>query len=151
HLFLKRQGLESLAGWWAMTTQELHSLGDRHPTACTVLAASMLEAALVAIAEPAKSAGEWRKKDLLEPSERWKLGMLIDQAEVALTFSKNEAVLARTLADLRNRIHVGKSAVSGPERFKLQFTNPQDATIARNHLELLLVRILEWPPIAALA
>ena|SRR6188768_1075568 len=111
----------------------------------------MLEAALVAIAEPAKIAGEWRKKDLLEPSERWKLGMLIDQAEVALTFSKNEAVLARTLADLRNRIHVGRAAVSGPERFKLQFTNQQDATIALKHLELLLVRILEWPPIAALA
>ncbi|HEX2871010.1 MAG TPA: hypothetical protein VHP33_07140, partial [Polyangiaceae bacterium] len=137
-------------GWWSMTTQELRSLGDRHPTSATVLAASMLEAALVAIAEPAKNAGQWRNKDLLVSSERWKLGTLIDQAEAAFTLSKDDAVLARKLQDLRNRIHVGKFAVDGPERFKPQFANAHDATIALKHLEMLLDKILDWAPIAAL-
>lgn len=155
HLFLKKQGLEALAGWWAITTQELRSLGDRHPTAATVLAASMLEAALVAIAEAGKKTGAWKRDFLEKPSKDWKLGALIDQAEVsspefAATFSKTDAVFARSLADLRNRIHVGKFAVEGPERFKPQFTNAHDAALALKHLELLLSKILDWPTVSAL-
>jgi len=150
HLFLKKQGLHSMAGWWSMTNQEMLSLGYRSPTSVTVLAASMLEAALVAIAEPARNAGEWKRDFLGHAPKDWKLGALIDQAEAAGTFSATDAAHARLLAELRNRIHVGKYAVAGPDRFKPVYADSHEATIATKHLDMLLSRILSWSPIAAL-
>jgi hypothetical protein len=120
-------------------------------TAATVLAASMLEAALVAIAEPAQVAGKWQRTFLkTDLPERWKLGQLIDQAEAPGPFSPDEAAHARTVAALRNRIHVGKFSATGQDRFRPPFTNDHEATLAVKHLELLLAKILDWAPIAAL-
>lgn len=151
HLFLKKQRLEALAQWWAMTTDEMRSLGERHPTASTVLAGAMLEAALVAIAEPALKANEWRNRDItLKKPADWTLRALIQQAEDAQVFSKSDVALAKAMQDMRNRIHVGKFAVEGPERFKPQFAEGHEAALASKHLELLLARLLDWTPIAAL-
>ena len=80
----------------------------------------------------------------------WKLGKLIEQAKAARTFSDADAHLAETLQDLRNRIHVGKFAASGPERFKPPFANTHEATLAVRHLDLLLTRILARAPISVL-
>lgn len=152
HLFLEKQGLHAMAAWWAMSTNELRAAETHLPCAATVVAASILEAALVAIAEPAVAAGEWRQDFLTKiPSKDWKLGKLIDQAKIARTFSDADAHLAETLQDLRNRIHVGKFAATGAERFKPPFANAHEATLAVRHLDLLLTRILGWGPIAVLA
>jgi hypothetical protein len=151
HQFLKKQELHSMAAWWAMSTGELKAAQNHLPGAATVLAASMLEAALVAIAEPAIAAGEWRQEFLTKISPKdWKLGKLIDQAKSAGTFSQADAHLAETLQELRNRIHVGRFAAAGAERFNPPFTNAHEATLAVSHLDLLLTRILGWNPIAVL-
>lgn len=152
HRFLEKQGLVAMAAWWTMSSNELKAAETHLPGAATVLAASMLEAALVAIAEPAHAAGEWRQDFLTKvPPKDWKLGKLIEQAKVARTFSDADAHLAETLQDLRNRIHVGRFAASGSERFNPPFSNAHEAALAVRHLDLLVTRILGWAPISALA
>jgi hypothetical protein len=150
HGFLRKQGWTGMAEWWGATAQELVGLWDYYPTAATILAGAMLEAALVAIAEPSRLAGEWNHKFLNEDPRNWQLRDLIKQAEAAKTFSANEAAHARTLADIRNRIHAGRFAFGGPDPFRPPSTNTHEAQIAKLHLDLLLTRILEWKPIAAL-
>jgi len=151
HGFLQKQGWHGLGGWWAATAQETAGLWDHYPTAATVLAGALLEAALVAIAEPAKVAGEWKQKFLSDDPRTWQLRDLIKQAEAAGTFSPNEAAHARTLAELRNRIHAGRFAMAGPDPFRPPFTNAHEAHAAKLHLDLLLTALLDWTPIAALA
>lgn len=148
--FLRKQGWTAMTEWWGATAQELAGLWDHYPTAATILAGAMLEAALVAIAEPSKSAGEWNQRFLNEDSRNWQLRDLIKQAETAKTFSANEAAHARTLADLRNRIHTGRFAAEGRDPFRPPSTSAHEAQIAKLHLDLLLTRIVEWEPIAAL-
>lgn len=149
-LFLKKQGWEAFASWWALSTKELSTVADLAPTAATVLAGSLLEAALVAIAAPAKAAGEWRQKWLDEDPSTWGARDLIKQAELAGTFSATQATLARQLMDLRNRIHAGKFSTAGKPPFVPKFSDAHEAKLARLNLDALLSRILEWPPIAAL-
>lgn len=149
HMLLKKLGLDGLAGWWANNHREFVVLADHCPTASTVLAASLLEASLVAIAKPAQNAGHWTKLATL-PKD-WKLGELIRNAENSGVFSASDAAHARSLADLRNRIHVGKFADGSPQQFKVPHTNDHEARMAKEHLSHLLNKILEWPPVAALA
>jgi hypothetical protein len=132
------------ATWWALTSDELRDAGDRYPTSSTVLAGALVEAALVAIAQSAKSAGQWNQKFLTakEPPG-WKFGELIDQAEAAGTFSKSDALMARGLAEFRNRIHAGKFATPGRPPAPPSL-NPQQPRIARDHLDHLLDKILQW-------
>lgn len=151
HAFLEKQGWRGLAGWWAATAREAAGLWDHYPTAASILAGALLEAALVAIAEPAKTAGEWNQKFLNEDPRTWQLRELIKQAESAQTFSANEAAHARTLADVRNRIHAGRFATGGPDRFQPPHTNAHEAQVAKLHLDLLLTAILGWKPIASLS
>lgn len=150
HRFLKKQGWEGMAESWAAMAREVAGLWEHYPTAATVLAGAMLEMALVAIAEPAQRAGEWNQKFLNEDPRSWQLRDLIKQAEVAQTFSANEAAHARTLADVRNRIHAGRFAVGGTDRFRPPSTNAHEAQIAKLHLELLLTQILGWKPLSEL-
>lgn len=150
HAFLEKQGWNGLVGWWAATAQETAGLWDHYPSAATVLAGALLEAALVAIAEPAKAAGEWNHKFLKDDPRTWQLRDLIKQAEAAGTFSPNGAAHARTLADLRNRIHAGRFATAGPDPFRPPHTNAHEAHVAKLHLDFLLTAILEWKPIATL-
>jgi hypothetical protein len=150
HLFLKKQGWSGLAGWWSETSQELKALWEYHPMSATVLAGALLECALVASAQPAKAAGQWRQKFLDDDPRTWQLGDLIKQAESAGTFSAADAAHAKTIADLRNRIHTGRFATSGPDPFRPPRTNRHEAQICKLHLDLLLSRLLAWKPIADL-
>jgi hypothetical protein len=150
HAFLQKQGWQGLAGWWAATSDEVRGLWDHYPTAATVLAGALLEAALVAIAEPAKAAGEWKQRFLNDDPQKWQLRDLINQGEAAGTFSSNEAAHARTLAELRNRIHAGRFAMAGSDPFRPPFTNAHEAHAAKLHLDVLLAAILDWKPIATL-
>jgi len=149
-LFLRKQGWEAFASWWALTVRELETTADYAPTATTVLAGALLEAALVAIAGPARAANEWRQEWLEKDPQEWQLKALIKQAESAQTFSQTDAELARTLASLRNRIHAGRFSTAGRPPFAPQYTNAHEAKIARLHLDLLITKILEWGPIARL-
>ena len=149
-LFMKKQGWEAFASWWALTTKELDAVADHAPTAATVLAGSLLEAALVAIAAPAKAAGEWRQNWLENDPTQWQLRDLIKQAEIAGTFTPTQSGQARQLADLRNRIHAGRFSTAGKPPFAPQYSDAHEAKLARLNLDALLARILEWAPIAVL-
>jgi hypothetical protein len=150
HHLLVKQGWRGLAEWWAATAREAAGLWEYYPTAATVIAGAMLETALVAIAEPSRRAGEWNQKFLEDPPQKWQLKQLIQQAEAARTFSSDDAAHARTLAEVRNRIHAGRFAEGGPDPFRPPSTNAHEAQIAKLHLDLLLTRILEWKPVASL-
>jgi hypothetical protein len=143
HLFLQKQGWIPFAQWWAITSREMEEAGERYPTASTVLAGALLEAALVAIAEPAKAANEWRHKFLGKEPAKWNFGELIDQAKVAGTFSAADAYMASKMAEMRNRIHAGRFAELGKPPTPPHL-NPQQATIARTNLDHLLDVILDW-------
>jgi hypothetical protein len=117
--------------------------GDRHPTSNTVLAGALLEAALVAIAESSKKAGLWRRDFLKREPETWKLGELIEQAKIAGTFSEPDAVMGTGLAEFRNRIHAGKFAAAGQPPAPPSL-NSHEPRIARDHLDRLLDKILQW-------
>lgn len=148
--FLRKQGWIGLAEWWSQASSEVKGLWEYYPTAACVLAGALLEGALVAIAEPSKQARMWRHKFLDDDPRKWQLGDLIKQAEASGTFTANEASHARTLAELRNRIHAGRFGVSGPEPFRPPRTNIHEAQISKLHLELLLDRLLLWKPVADL-
>lgn len=150
HLFLTKQGWRGLAGWWSASLEEANGLWEHYPTAATVMAGAMLEAALVAIAQPSMKAGEWKQKFLKENPQSWQLRDLIKQAEAAGTFSPDDATHARTLANLRNRIHAGRFASDGSDPFRPPSTNAHEAQLAKLSLDLLLSRILDWPPLSAL-
>lgn len=151
HAFLKRQGWDDFARWWSMTHGELESLGpERHPTAVCVLCGALLEAALVAVARPARSAGQWKQRFLKEkPANEWKLGELIEQAASAQTFTPAQQAHARMLMDCRNRIHAGRYA-SAEGTFSPPYAETHQAELARLHLPQLLAALLAWPPIAEL-
>jgi hypothetical protein len=148
---LRKQGWTALEMWWGMTATEMRALLEaRHTSAICTLSAALLEAALVAVAHPAMQAGQWRQQFLRRAPETWKLGELIDQAEVAATFSPAQAALAREMADLRNRIHAGRFSTAGNPPFAPPYSNVHEARQARDHLDRLLDAILRWPPIQAL-
>jgi hypothetical protein len=130
-----------------MTSREMESAARFHPTAATVLAGALLEAALVAIAEPAKTDGVWRQKFLNDPPEKWKVGQLIDQAESAGTLGVADTALARNVAALRNRIHAGKYSSAGKGPFRPPSTNAHEAELARLNLHRVLDVILGCPPV----
>jgi hypothetical protein len=149
--FLRKQGAVAFETWWAMTVNEMNSLLDaRHTTAICVLAGALLEAALVAVAEPARNAGEWRHTFLKASPERWNLSDLIDQAKHAGTFTEPQVALAREVASMRNRIHAGRHSTNGAAPFSPPYTNTHEARQCRDHLDRLLAAILDWPPIQAL-
>jgi hypothetical protein len=150
HRFLQKQGWNEFAQWWAMTSGEMDTLSEHHPTATTVLAGALLEAALVAIAELAKNAGQWRNKFLSNPPDTWKLKELIDQAESAGTLSHADAALAANVAELRNRIHAGRHSTAGRGPFRPPSTNSHDSVLAKANLERVLDVILGWPTVLAL-
>ncbi len=152
HLLLLMQGWHAFAGWWAGMTTELDSLTDRsQPSAVCILAGALLEAALVAVAEPCRAAGEWRNKFLKEKNpNRWNLGELVDQAQVSGAFSSEQATLAREIADFRNRIHAGKFSHSGAPPFHPPSTNAHEAELARLHLQRLIDALLSFGPVASL-
>ena len=150
HRFLQKQGWDEFAQWWAMTSREMTALGKHQPTAATVLAGALLEAALVAIAEPAKSAGHWRNKFLNNPPESWKLKDLVDQAQAAGTLSQADAALAYNVAELRSRIHAGRYSTAGRGPFKPPCTNSHESVLAKAQLERVLDVILSWPTVLAL-
>lgn len=149
--FLNKQGWREFGMWWAMSTQEMRTLGDHHPIATTVLAGALLEAALVAIAAPAKDAGQWNQSWLNDPPQKWQMHKLIQQAENAGTFSHADMLMATKVADFRNRIHAGQFAPTWRGPFVMPHTDAHQARIACDNLEHLLERILRWPPILLLA
>jgi len=147
--FLSKQGWTGFVSWWTQTLREMRSMVDtREPTSICVLCGSLLEAALVAIAKPAKDATEWRQKFLQNAPDKWKLGELIDQAKEASVFTNDQFAHAQTLMNARNRIHAGKFAAG--DTFNPPYTNAHEARLARDHLELLLGAILDWHVIRAL-
>jgi hypothetical protein len=147
--FLSKQGWTGFASWWTQSLREMRAmLETREPTSICVLCGSLLEAALVAIAKPAKDATEWRQRFLAKPPEQWKLGELIDQAKEASVFTNDQFAHAQTLMNARNRIHPGRFAAG--DTFSPPYTNAHEARLARDHLELLLGAILDWHVIRAL-
>jgi hypothetical protein len=149
--FLKKQGWREFATWWAMSTQEMRTLGEHHPIATTVLAGALLEAALVAIAATAKDAGQWNQGWLNDPPQKWQMHKLIQQAESAGTFSNSDMLMAIAVAEFRNRIHAGQFSSNWRGPFVMPHTDAHQARIARDNLEHLLERILRWPPVLLLA
>lgn len=148
-VFLEKQGWSQLGSWWSQTVTEMRGLDERSSaTSIAVLCGALFEAALVAISKPAREANVWRQRFLSDPPARWKLGALIDQAGESGAFSPNLVAHARTLGDIRNRIHAGRFAKDGT--FEPPYTNAHEARIAREHLDLLLVAILEWEVIRPL-
>lgn len=144
--FLTKQGWSGFAGWWASTVREMTSLSDeRHPSAICVLCGALLEAALVAVSRPAIDAGDWRQKFITNSPEKWKLGELIDQAEVSKVFRADQRALADLLASQRNRIHAGR--FQDRDRFNPPYTNAHEARSARDNLAILLTAILDWQPV----
>jgi hypothetical protein len=149
--FLKKQGWLEFARWWAMSTQEMRTLGEHHPIASTVLAGALLEAALVAIAAPAKEAGQWNQGWLNDPPQKWQMHKLIQQAESAGTFNSSDMHMATTVAEFRNRIHAGQFSPTWRGPFVMPHTDAHQARITHDNLEHLLERILRWPPVLLLA
>lgn len=151
HLFLKKQGWIAFASWWAITSREFVALGDQYPTATTVLAGSLLEAALTAISDTARSGGHWRQRFFHEkPPEKWNFSQLIDQAKEAGPFDKADGLMAEKLAELRNRIHAGQFHTQGRGPFTPRSVDHHEAHLAKQQLEHLLKKILDWAPVAAL-
>lgn len=147
--FLLKQGWTGFGSWWAQTLRELHSIGNaQQPTSTCVLCGSLLEAALVAIAKPAKDASQWRQKFLNESADKWKFGALIDQAKESGTFTGDQHAHAITLMNARNRIHAGKFAAG--DTFAPPYAEVHEARHARDQLELLIGAILDWPTIRVL-
>ncbi len=143
--YLSAVGWSGMHVWWTETVREMEALDNASPTAIGVLCGALLEAALVAVAIPARDAKEWRQKFLSEqqPSE-WKLGKLIDQAEDAKVFTASQKAMADVVMTIRNRIHAGKFATADG-KLSPPYANQHEARQARDNLDALLVAIVEWP------
>lgn len=150
-LFLKKQGLVPFASWWTVTSRELAALSEQYPTATTVLAGSLLEGALTAISDIARTGGHWRQKFLHEKGpERWTLRELVEQAAESRIFDPADKLMADSVAELRNRIHAGRFHSNGKGPFTPRCVEPQESHLAKQQLDHLLRKILDWQPIAAL-
>lgn len=148
--FLHKQNWIGLGTWWSLTSAEMRSLVESsHPGAICILCGALLEGALVAVSSPARDAQEWKRDFLAEPSERWKLQELIDQAYAAKWFTEPQKQRAVEIGNIRNRIHAGRFQVQG--KFSPPHTNAHEARVSRDSLDVLLTALLDHAVMRKLA
>lgn len=142
-----RLGHTRFVTWWEHLREEL-SLADIHqPTTTIVTCAALAEGALALVAVRAREKGLWTS--LPDGPRNWKLDALLKAAQsgVPPTLKDAEGARGRMLNQSRQRIHAGRLLEDPTLTVDWK---PDEAREARTTLDMLLRRIIDWPPLPSL-
>lgn len=140
-----RLGHQRFVTWWVHLREEL-SLADvlLQPTTTIVSCAALAEGALALVAARAREKGLWTS--LPDGPKNWKLEALLRAAQsgVPPILKDTEGVRCRMLNQSRQRIHAGRLLEDPTLTVDWK---PEEAREARSTLDMLLRRIIDWPPL----
>jgi hypothetical protein len=135
--------------WWAQTAGELERTNAAtSPMSMCVLSAALAEGALVLIVKRAQSLNlaTMASRTFSGPSTSWKFDDLLSSAAAGgpeAIFDAKARDRAAQLNTIRNRIHVGRLMAEKPTG-PIPDTRPEEAREARETLDIILRRILDW-------
>lgn len=135
--------------WWAQTAGELERTNAAtSPMSMCVLSAALAEGALVLIVKRAQSLGlaTMASKTFGQSPTSWKFDDLLSSAAAGgpdAIFDAKVRDRAIRLNGIRNRIHVGRLMAEQPTG-PIPDTRPEEAREARETLDIILRRILDW-------
>lgn len=147
---LQALGHGRFQAWWAQTVSELRQADDaRTPTTVCVLAASLVEAALIFIMKRARdlSLGTLAISALSgDDPKRWSINDLIKGAAAGgadAVFDQKTRDMADVLTRTRQRIHAGRLMSDHPVG-PIPDLRPEEARDARASLDRVVRAILDW-------
>jgi hypothetical protein len=135
--------------WWAQTAGELQRANTgSSPMITCVLSAALAEGALVLIVKRAQTLGlaTMASKTFGQSPTSWKFDDLLSSAAAGgpdAIFDTKVRDRAARLNAIRNRIHVGRLMAEQPTG-PIPDTRPEEAREARETLDIILRRILDW-------
>lgn len=139
-------GHGSFKTWWALLVGELRTLEpSRNPTALTVLAAALAEAALSFVVARAQREGATLSKNLDASPRNWKFEALAASAKSGQNPILDQQLYERCmrLNALRQRIHAGR-LIEDSAALPTPDLRPEEPREAKNTLEALVRCILDW-------
>jgi hypothetical protein len=128
--------------WWSHLREELRLAGVLQPTTTIVACAALAEGALALVASRARPNGLWTM--LQESPKTWQLEALVRAAQSGTTpvLRDSEGARCKALNATRQRIHAGRLLEDPSLTVDWK---PEEAREARETLDMLLRRILDWP------
>jgi hypothetical protein len=140
-------GHQRFVTWWTHLREELGLAGPLQPTTAIVACAALAEGALTLVGSRARPNGLWTGLD--DHPRTWKLEGLVRAAQSGTpSILKNaEGERCKALNVARQRIHAGR-LLEDP-RLTVDW-KPEEARDARQTLDMLLRRILDWPLLPSL-
>ena len=145
---LEQLGYPGFRMWWLQLTGELQRSEPANNTvAACVIAAALVEGALVFVVRHARANGQgpMNSTTFKEPPTAWNLKDLVNSAAAGgadAILDNNAKNRAETLIRTRQRIHAGRMLFefpTGPEDLR-----PEEARDAKATADLVVRRILDW-------
>jgi hypothetical protein len=133
--------------WWKQTVDELRRSDENHNSvAVCVLAAAVVEGALIFIVRYARRLGAFASDNFDGPPQKWKLEKLVNSAASSggngAIFDPPLRARVEELISNRQRIHAGRMLDDYPKG--VPDLKPEEARDAKRTADLAVRRIAEW-------